>query len=150
MGALERDELQRAAWRVTVAAEVDPERLVFVDEMGANLSLSPLRAWSAVGERVHCSTPRNCGKNITLLSAMSMSGMGPSLAVTGSVNAAVFETYLERALLPSLPTGRIVVMDNLPAHKVEKVRELIEGAGCELLYLPAYSPDLRVHFKTAT
>jgi transposase len=73
---------------------------------------------------------------------MSISGMGPSLAVTGAVDATVFESYLEQALLPSLHKGQIVVMDNLPAHKVESVRELIEGVGCELLYLPAYSPDL--------
>lgn len=139
---MERDEFQRAAWRVTVAGEVDPERLVFVDEMGANISLAPLRAWSAVGQRAYCSTPRNRGKNITLLSSMSIGGMGPSLAVTGAVDATVFETYLKRVLLPSLSPGQTVVMDNLPAHKVESVRELIEGAGCELLYLPAYSPDL--------
>jgi transposase len=138
---VERDEFHRAAWRVTVAAEVDSERLVFVDEMGANIALSPLRAWSAVGERAHCLTPRNRGKNVTLLSSMSVGGMGPSLAVTGAVNATVFESYLQRVLLPSLSPGHILVMDNLPAHKGERVRELIEGVGCELLYLPAYSPD---------
>lgn len=125
-----------------VAEQTEPERLVFVDEMGANISLAPLRAWSYVGERAYCSAPRNRGKNATLLSAMSISGMGPSLAFTGAVDANVFEIYLQRVLLPSLSEGQIVVMDNLPAHKVEGVRELIEGAGCELLYLPAYSPDL--------
>jgi transposase len=142
VGAVERDEFQRAAWRGTVARDVAPDRLIFVDEMGANIALSPLRAWSAVGERAHCSTLRNRGKNVTLLSCMSIGGMGPSLAVTGAVDATVFETYLQRVLLPSLSPGQIVVMDNLPAHKVEGVRELIEGAGCELLYLPAYSPEL--------
>ncbi|MDN5696369.1 MAG: IS630 family transposase [Rubrobacter sp.] len=139
---MERDEFQRAAWKVMVAEHTEPERLVFVDEMGANISLSPLRAWSVVGERAYCSMPRNRGQNVTLLSAMSLVGMGPSLAVTGSVNATVFETYLKRVLLPSLSAGQVIVMDNLPAHKVESVRELIEGAGCQLLYLPAYSPDL--------
>ena len=73
---------------------------------------------------------------------MSVEGMGPSLAITGSVDAQVFEAYLERVLLPELGPGRIVVMDNLSAHKTQKVRELVEGAGCELLYLPPYSPDL--------
>jgi len=68
--------------------------------------------------------------------------MGPSLAVTGAVNATVFEAYLEQALLPHLLPGRIVVIDNLSAHKSERVRELIEAAGCEVLYLPPYSPDL--------
>ena len=142
MGALERDEWLRAAWRVLVARKTDSKRLVFVDEMGAHTSLSPLRAWSRRGERARCAGPRNRGKNTTLLSSMSAEGMGPSLAITGAVDARVFEAYLERVLLPELAPGRIVVMDNLCAHKTQKVRELVEGAGCELLYLPPYSPDL--------
>ena len=142
VGALERDEWLRAAWRVMVAHKTEPKRLVFVDEMGTNTSLSPLRAWSRRGERACCAVPRNRGKNTTLLSSMSVEGMGPSLTITGSVDAQVFEAYLERVLLPKLGPGRIVVMDNLSAHKTQKVRELVEGAGCELLYLPPYSPDL--------
>ena len=143
MGALERDEWLRAAWRVMVAHDMEPKRLVFVDEMGANTSLSPSRAWSRRGKRARCAVPRNRGKNTTLLSSMSVEGMGPSLAVTGAVDAQVFEAYLERVLLPELRPGQIVVMDNLSAHKTQKVRELVEGAGCELLlYLPPYSPDL--------
>jgi len=127
-----------------VAHETDPKRLVFVDEMGSNTSLSPfLRAWSRRGERARCRAPRNLrAKNTTLLSSMSAEGMGPSLAVTGAVDAEVFEAYLERVLLPKLRPGRIVVMDNLSAHKAEKVGRLIEEAGGELLYLPPYSPDL--------
>ncbi len=74
---------------------------------------------------------------------MSVEGMGPSLAVEGATTKAVFETYVERVLAPALKPGRIVVMDNLSAHKGPRVRELIEGRGCELLYLPPYSsPDL--------
>ena len=125
-----------------VARKTEPKRMVFVDEMGTNTSLSPLRAWSRRGERARCSVPRNRGKNTTLLSSMSVEGMGPSLAITGAVDARVFEAYLERVLLPELGPGRIVVMGNLCAHKAEKVRKLVEGAGCELLYLPPYSPDL--------
>ena len=125
-----------------MAQQTEPKRLVFVDEMGTNTSLSPLRAWSRRGKRARCAVPRNRGKNTTLLSSMSVEGMGPSLAITGAVDAQVFEAYLERVLLPELYPGRIVVMDNLSAHKTEKVRELFEEAGCELLYLPPYSPDL--------
>lgn len=125
-----------------MAQQTEPKRLVFVDEMGTNTSLSPLRAWSRRGERARCAVPRNRGKNTTLLSSMSVEGMGPSLAITGAVDARVFEAYLERVLLPELHPGQIVVMDNLSAHKTEKVRELVEEAGCELLYLPPYSPDL--------
>jgi transposase len=140
---VERDEWLRAAWRVTLAAKTDPKRLVFVDEMGTNTSLSVLRAWSRRGQRAYCSVPRNRGPNTTLLSSMTTEGMGPSLAVEGTTTGAVFEAYVERVLCPVLcPPGQIVVMDNLSAHKGERVRELIEARGCELLYLPPYSPDL--------
>lgn len=124
-----------------VAGQLDPKRLVFVDEMGANTSLSPLYAYSPVGQRARCSVPRNRGKNTTLLSSMSIRGMGPSLAVDGPTNREVFEAYVEKVLVPTLRVGQVVVMDNLSAHKGERVRELIEARGCELLYLPAYSPD---------
>lgn len=142
VGASERDEFLRADWRVTVAWQIDPEQLVFVDEMGANTSLSPLYAYSPVGQRARCSIPRNRGKNTTLLSSMSAQGMGPSLAVDGPTDREVFEAYLERMLMPILRAGQVVVMDNLSAHKGGRVRELIEARGCTLLYLPAYSPDL--------
>jgi transposase len=138
---MERDEWLRAAWRVTVAREIAPERLVFVDEMGTNTSLSPLQAWSPKGQRAHCSVPRNRGPNTTLLASMTMEGMGASLAVEGATTAAVFEAYVERVLSPMLCSGQVVVMDNLTAHKGERVKELIEERGCELMYLPPYSPD---------
>ena len=139
---MERDEWLRAAWRVTLAAKTDPKRLVFVDEMGTNTSLSVLRAWSRRGQRAYCSVPRNRGSNTTLLSSMTMEGMGPSLAVEGATTRAVFEAYVEWGLSPTLCPGQVVVMDNLTAHKGERVRELIEERSCELLYLPPYSPDL--------
>jgi transposase len=124
-----------------VAGTLDARSLVFVDEMGTNISLSPLYGWAKKGERAQCSVPRNRGKNTTLLSSMSMQGMGPSLAVEGATNREVFETYVELILAPTLQRGQVVVMDNLTAHKGERVRELIEGQGCELVYLPPYSPD---------
>jgi transposase len=125
-----------------VSGALDARTLVFVDEMGTNTSLSPLYGWSKKGERTRCSVPRNRGKNTTLLSSMTIEGMGPSLAVEGATNSEVFETYVERVLGPTLRGGQVVVMDNLSAHKGERVRELIEQRGCELLYLPSYSPDL--------
>ena len=125
-----------------MAAEIDASRFVSVDECSTNTSLRPLYAWSRRGERAFCSAPRNWGKNVTLLCSLSAEGMGPSLAVEGATTRVVFEAYLEEALCPSLRAGQVVVMDNLSAHKGEKVRELIEGRGCELYYLPPYSPDL--------
>jgi transposase len=141
VGASERDEFLRAAWRALVAGEIHAERLVFVDEMGSNISLAPAYAWSRRGERAIASVPRNWGKNVTLLASMSSEGMGPCLAVEGSTTTAVFEAYLERVLVPSLRPGQVMVMDNLSAHKSSRIRELIESKGCELIYLPPYSPD---------
>ena len=84
---------------------------------------------------------RNRGKNTTLLASMGLGGMGPSMVVEGGVDGAVFETYLREALLPTLNDGDALVMDNLRVHKSERVRELIEGAGVAVLYLPPYAPD---------
>lgn len=121
---------------------LDARSLVFVDEMGTNTSLSPIYGWAKKGQRVYGSVPRNRGKNTTVLSSMSLSGMGPSLAVEGATTANVFEAYVERVLGPTLREGQVVIMDNLSAHKGERIRELIEQRGCELLYLPSYSPDM--------
>jgi transposase len=142
VGALERDEFFRATWKVMVAEQVEPERLVFVDEMGTNTSLSPIYAWAPKGRRAYWSVPRNRGTNTTLLSSMGVGGMGPSLTVEGSTTSVVFEAYVQQVLAPSLRRGQVVVMDNLSAHKGERVKELIEGRGCQLIYLPSYSPDL--------
>ena len=69
--------------------------------------------------------------------------MGPCLAVEGPTTRGVFETYLERVLAPTLRAGQVVVLDNLSAHKGGRVKEIVEGTGCELVYLPPYSPDLK-------
>ena len=139
--ATERNEFDRAAWQVMVAGEIDPERLVFVDECGTHTSLAPLYGYAPKGERLRLSVPRKRGKNTTVLSSMTVEGMGPSLTVEGATTARVFETYLKKVLVPSLQPGRIVVMDNLGAHRPRKVRELIDKRGCELIYLPPYSAD---------
>ncbi len=131
----------RAAWRVMVAGVLDPGRLVFVDECGTHTSLAPVYGYSPKGERLNLSVPRNRGKNTTLLASISLEGMGPSLAVEGSTTAEDFDAYLEHVLLPEVEEGQVVIMDRLPAHKRGRVRELIEEQGCELLYLPSYSPD---------
>jgi len=142
VGALERDEWIRAVWRVMVAEQVETERLLFVDEMGTNTSLSPVYAWAPKGQRAYCSVPRNRGANTTVLSSMSAEGMGPSLTVEGATTSVVFEAYVEQVLAPTLRRGQVVVMDNLSAHKGERIKGMIEGRGCQLVYLPSYSPDL--------
>lgn len=131
----------RSLWREELG-RIDAERLVFVDEMGTHTSLAPLYAYAPVGQRAFFEIPRNRGKNTTLLTSLHAGGMGPSMAVEGATTARVFETYTECLLAPTLEPGQIVVMDNLGAHRPKKVKELIEERGCELLYLPSYSPDL--------
>ena len=112
--------------------------------MGTNTSLASIYAYFPKGERAYPSVPRNRGPNTTLLSSMTLHGMGPSeaLAVVGATTKVVFESYMERVLAPSLEDGQIVILDNLAAHKSEKITELVQARGSELLYLPPYSPEL--------
>lgn len=141
LGATERNEEERAAWR-TNASKLPTEALVFIDETGSNIALTPLYARAPKGERARGSVPRNRGKNTTLIAALSLSGMGAALILEGSANMVAFELYIKQVLAPNLHAGQIVVMDNLQAHKSERVKQAIEAKGCQLLFLPGYSPDL--------
>jgi len=121
---------------------VDPQRLVFVDECSTNVRLAPLRARAPKGERAFGKAPKNWEKNVTLISSISLKGgMGASMSIEGSADGEAFLPYVEHFLCPSLRRGQIVVMDNLQVHKMKEVRELIEERGCELVFLPSYSPD---------
>lgn len=126
---------------MTLAGKIDPRKLVFVDEMGTNTSLSPRYAYSPKGRRAYAQVPCNRGANTTLLASISLEGMGPCLAVEGATTTTVFEAYVEKVLAPSLRRGQIVVLDNLGAHKSDRARKLLEERGCQLLFLPPYSPD---------
>ena len=87
--------------------------------------------------------PKNRGKNLTLIASMSLQGMGESMCIEGATDAKAFELYVEHFLAPSLSEGQVVVMmDNLGAHRPERIRELIEARGAELVFAPSYSPDL--------
>ena len=121
--------------------EVDAKRLLFLDECGSNIALTPVYARAPKGQRAYGSVPRNRGKNTTLLASLSLAGIGASMIIEGAVNAAAFEAYVEHILVPSLSAGQLVVLDNLSVHKGVRVRQLIEARGCEVFFLPAYSPD---------
>jgi transposase len=117
--------------------------LVFVDESGFHTSMTRLRARAPKGERAYGKVPRNRGKNTTLIAAMTLQGtMGESMTIEGTTDAEAFEAYVEHFLAPTLKEGQVVVLDGLGAHRTEKVRELVEGRGADLLFLPSYSPDL--------
>jgi transposase len=116
--------------------------LKFLDEAGSNLAMTRLYGRSSRGERVVETVPQNYGENITMLAALSVTGISATMTLNGAVDGIVFKTYVEQVLCPTLQAGEIVVMDNLPAHKVAGIQELIEGRGAKLIYLPPYSPDL--------
>lgn len=139
--ATERSESDRAAWH-DLTGYLPVNNLVFVDECGSNIALTSLYARAPRGERAYGSVPRNWGKNTTLLAGLTLEGIQAPLILEGAVDTLAFEVYVEQVLAPSLKPGQIVVLDNLSVHKGEHVRQSIEAKGCQVLFLPAYSPDL--------
>ena len=141
MGATERSETARAAWR-DLTPYLPVERLVFVDECGAHIALTPLYARAPRGQRAYGAVPCNRGKNTTLIAGHSLEGMQAPFILEGAVNTLAFEAYVEQVLAPSLKPGQVVVLDNLSAHTSERVRQAITKQECQILWLPTYSPDL--------
>ncbi len=99
------------------------------------------RARAPRGSRARGAVPRNRGAVTTLITGLSLAGMSPAMTVEGGTTAAVFAAYLQQVLLAWLRPGQVVVVDNVGAHKPDRMRALIEAAGCRLVFLPAYSPD---------
>jgi len=143
--ATERDteaNLKRREEFIAKIRTVAPERLIFLDESGVTTSMTRLYARSLGGQRIHESTPGGHWKIMTILGAMSLRGMVATMTVEAATDREIFLAYVEHVLCPALKSGDVVVMDNLSSHKVNGVREWIEKAGAEVLYLPPYSPDL--------
>ena len=132
---------ERAAWREEFAA-VDPSRLVFIDESGANTAMDRTHGRAPSGVRVDGPVPHGHWKTTTLTAAVRLDGVGACLAFDGATDTACFEAYVGECLAPTLRPGDVVVMDNLACHKTAEVARLIAAAGAEVRYLPAYSPDL--------
>ena len=120
---------------------IEPDRLVFVDESGATTEMTRRYGRAPCGERIREATPAGHWSTLTLLGAMSRKGMLASMTVESPTDGDVFLAYLDQVLCPALHPGQVVVMDNLSAHKIAGVRQRIEAAGAQLLYLPPYSPD---------
>lgn len=114
---------------------------MFLDECGVTTDMTRLYGRAPRGQRIHEGTPDGRWHTVTLLGAVTCKGWQAVMTVESATDGDVFLTYLKEVLCPTLQTGQIVVMDNLSAHKVEGVKELIEATGAELRYLPPYSPD---------
>jgi transposase len=122
-------------------AGVDPHRLVFVDECGANTAMTRTHGRAPVGQRVYANTPGHWD-SITLTCGLRLSGVTAALAFPGATNTGVFETYVEEVLVPELKPGDVVIWDNLKPHQSEEAVEAVEAAGAEVVPLPPWSPDL--------
>ena len=116
-------------------------QVVFLDETSTHTSLCRRYARAPRGIRAYGRVPRNHGHNVTLLAALTPAGIGPSMTLTGAIDSAAFTAYVQPFLVPSLHPGQVVILDNLSAHKSAAARQAIEAVGCELRFLPAYSPD---------
>lgn len=140
LAASERDEAARVVWREAVA-RLDPAQLVFVDESGTHTSLTRLYGWAPHDRRAIGSVPRNHGQNTTLVAAFTRDGLQEPWLIEGAMTTEAFAWYIREELVPRLRPGQVVVLDNLSAHKAASIRQAIESRGCELLFLPPYSPD---------
>jgi len=117
------------------------ERLVFLDETGTNTAMTPRYGWAPTGSRATGTAPRNHGPNVTLVTTLSLAGLGPPMVIDGPMTTLAFEAYVAQVLVPTLRPGQIVVLDNLSTHTSQRTRTMIEAAGCTLHFLPPYSPD---------
>lgn len=130
----------REAW-FAGQLELEPARLIFLDECGTNTKMARLYGRSKRGERCRAAIPHGHWKTTTLVSALSTKGIIAPMVMDGAMDGEMFSAYVTTLLVPCLAPGDIVIMDNLPAHKVSDAREAIEAAGATLLFLPPYSPD---------
>jgi transposase len=131
---------RREAW-FDGQGDLDPARLVFIDETWASTAMARRYGRAPRGRRLRAGVPYGHWKTTTFVAGLRVSGMVAPFVLDGPINRNAFETYVEKVLLPELRPGDVVIMDNLSSHKGPNVRAMIEAAGASLLYLPPYSPD---------
>jgi transposase len=131
----------RRTWRRR-QPELDPRRLVFIDETSATTNMTRRYGRRKRGERLVCKVPHGHWKTSTFIAALRHDRVTAPLLLDGPMNGPSFKAYVEQILAPTLRRGDIVVMDNVSVHKVAGVRQAIEARGATLVYLPPYSPDL--------
>jgi len=138
----QRDDVlaARRAW-FEAQLDLDPRKLVFIDESGLNTKMARLRGRSKRGERCRAAVPHGHWKSTTFTAGLRIDGIVAPWLLDGAMDGEAFLVYVQKVLAPTLVPGDTVVMDNLPAHKVAGVREAIAAAGAQLRYLPPYSPD---------
>lgn len=126
-------------WKIV--RDIKGKNLVFLDESGVNLALLRLFARASQGQRAYGKRPQKRGKNVSLISAISLQGILAQSSLMGGTDAVTFEAFISQKLVPKLWNGAYVIMDNCSIHKGETIRDLIESVGAKLVYLPTYSPE---------
>lgn len=116
--------------------DLDPHRLVFIDETWASTNMARTRGRAPRGERLRAAIPHGHWKTTTFVAGLRNSGMVAPMVLDGPINGLAFQAYVDHVLIPDLRPGDIVVMDNLSSHKRPGIRASIEAAGASLLYLP--------------
>lgn len=132
---------KRALWK-KYQGQVDPQRLVFIDETWTKTNMEPLRGWAPRGQRLVARVPHGHWKTLTFIAALRCDKIEAPCVFDGPINADSFLAYVTHILVPTLKPRDIVVLDNLSSHKGDAVRKIIRAAGARLLFLPPYSPDL--------
>ena len=134
-------KLKREQWEQCMPG-LDLDKLVFFDEIGVNTKMVRLHGRCPQNQRLVDFAPAGHYSNSTLMAGMRLDGVVAPMLIDGPVNSETFAGYVEECLVPALEPGEILIIDNLPAHKSARVTAAVEGAGCMLVYLPSYSPDL--------
>ena len=132
---------KRARWQA-LRRQLDPDRLVFVDETWIKTNMAPLRGWAKKGKRLKGYAPHGHWRTMTFLAGLRTDGLSAPYVFDGPINSRCFQAWVEQQLVPTLKPGDIVILDNLASHKAKAVRQAVRGAGARLWFLPAYSPDL--------
>jgi len=140
-GYRERDEAKRQAFIAQLDTQ-PPEQIVYVDEAGMDQRDDYAYGWNQRGERFHALKSGHRQVRVNMIAALCNRQLIAPFTVEGACNRKVFETWLLTCLLPVLQPGQVVVMDNATFHKGGRIEQLIQNAGCEVLYLAPYSPDL--------
>jgi transposase len=131
---------KREAWFES-QLDLDPERLIFIDETWTTTNMARKCGRAKEGERLRAGIPHGHWKTTTFVTGLRVTGMVAPMVLDRPINGIWFQAYVEQILVPALSPGDIVIMDNLGSHKGPKVRAAIEAVGAKLLYLPPYSPD---------
>jgi transposase len=140
VAASERNEEARAAWCAAVV-RFDPQQFVFVDESSTHTSLTHLYGWAPHDQRARGAVPREHRTNTTLVAALTPDGLHEPWMIEGAMNSETCHWYIREQLGPTLRPGQVVVLDNLSVHKAASIRQALAARGCDLLFLPPYSPD---------